>query len=88
MSAFFASPGMIAVSVTILSLEIFSFLVMGVVLLAFRSVHQKQMALFSTLNDVPSMFPRYVIIVWTYIIMTVVIALVSLILFFFQPHFL
>ena len=88
MNSIFANPGMTAVTVTVVSLEIFSFLVMGVVLLAFRSVYRKQRALFSTLNNVPSIFPYYIIIVWTYVIMTVVIGMVSLGLFLFQPHLL
>ncbi|TSC59991.1 MAG: hypothetical protein Greene041662_321 [Candidatus Peregrinibacteria bacterium Greene0416_62] len=88
MSDLFANPGMTAVFVIVVALEIFSFLVMGVVLLAFRSVHRKQRALFSTLCDVPSTFPYYIVIIWTYVIMTIVIAIVSFGLFVFQPHFL
>lgn len=88
MSAFFASSGMTAVFVIVVALEIFSFLVMGIVLLAFRSVHRKQCALFSRLHDVPTVFPHYIVILWTYVIMTVVIAVVSFGLFLFQPHLL
>ena len=88
MNALFANSGMTAVFVIIVALEIFSFLVMGVVLLAFRSVHRKQVALFATLHGVPSIFPWYIFIVWMYVMVTFVIGFVSFGLFLFQPHLL
>lgn len=88
MTSLFATPGMTAFTIPFLIVEILSFLVLWIILLAFRRVVRKQRELFLVLHDAPPTLARHTVLMWFYIIMTVVIGVVSTSLFLFEPHLL
>lgn len=88
MAHLFSTTGMTVVTVIMLTAELLSFLVMLVLLLAFRRVQRKQQRLFTTLENAPEVRPRQAFLVLIYVVATVLIGLVSMILFVFQPHLL
>lgn len=86
--ALFSTPGMVFVFVVMMILEALSFAAMTVILLAYGRVRRKQDALFNSLLNAPRGLRRHVILFWTYVLMTIAIAVISLSLFLFQPHLL
>lgn len=86
MIAFFATPGMLAVFVTVALLQALSLAAMGAVLLAFHRVRRKQEVLLCTLQQAPLAPLRQPVLAWVYIVMTVSIAIASLSFLFFQSH--
>ncbi len=88
MQELFATTGMMSVSVVVLVLEAFSLLAMVIIILAFRRAQRKQRALFLTLHDAPVDLAEHKLLVGFYVVMTIVITIVSLYFFVFQPHLL
>lgn len=84
----FDSPGMTSVTVIVLLLEVLSLLAMLVNLPFYRRVQRKQDVLFATLYNAPTFLRRHTLLVWLYIATTLLIGIVSLWLFLFQPHLL
>lgn len=88
MDTLLTTSGMLTTSVIVLVLEALSLLSMGVILLAYRRAHRKQVALFQTLQDEPAELVGHPILVGAYVVTTIGIGIVSFYLFAFQPHLL
>ena len=83
-----ASSGMTTVLAAVISLEILSLLMMLVIVHFFRSQRSKYRSLVRNLGNAEAWGTPGKFLLPTYIVLTVVITLASLLIFIFQPHLL
>ncbi len=88
--ALFSTAGSLSALVAVLVIEALSLLVLAVVCLEERVVARKQDDLLRALGggSVPSRRERSRLFVWTYVLLTLSAAAVTVLLFLFQPHLL
>jgi hypothetical protein len=84
---------MAVIVIVLLALHMVSLLTMGVVVLAYRQLETRQKDFYASIigsHDMPPIVRRHWvhqrIIVWCYVIITIVITVASTALFVFQPH--
>lgn len=100
-SLFATVPGLTALLIAVIIIEIFSLLIMWFVILMFRRARLRQKEFFLLLygidaNADPSTYPEPVrtlvahiefpLLLWLYVILTITLTVVTFVIFFFQPH--
>lgn len=86
MEHLFESPGMTDLTIIVIVIEVLSLLLLWAILAMFWMTVRKQHALLSTLKGVSSKLPRHFFLVLAYILTTLIIGIVTTVMFVFEPR--
>jgi len=86
----FSTPGMVSVFIVVVILEILSVAFLGVAVLEFRAIRHRHVKFFHAFEGGTDADTERTArtILWVYILMTIIVTIVTVLIFVFQPHLL